>query len=96
MSMATSASRSPPADRRSRRRPARLRRLGRVVRARPGGDVVDQLSRDGPSALGAALADQRVAHGAQQVAELVLAAHVPRSCEHPRIGLLDEILSFLT
>src|SRR6185503_11749048 len=47
------------------------------------------------SLLGAALADQRVAKRAEQIAELVLAADQSGPRENARVGLLDEILRLL-
>jgi hypothetical protein len=52
-----------------------LRGLGRVVaRPRAGDRFLDQLGRHRAPALGPALADQRIAHRPQEIADLVLAA----------------------
>ena len=84
---------TPPAARRSRRTPGGLCRFGgSSLFAGPERRALHELRRNGPASLGAALADQRVAHRAQQIAELVVFAEQPRPREHARVGLLDEVL----
>ena len=68
---------------------------GVVARGGAERDVLVQRRRSGPAARRPALAHQGVAHRAQQVADLVLAAQQARAGEHPGAGLLHQVLGLL-
>jgi hypothetical protein len=75
-------------------------RLGRRVGAGHTGDgrglddLLVELGGHQPAPAGVDV-DERVAHRAQQVAELIGVAQAARAGEHPRVGLLDEVLGLV-
>ena len=77
------------------RRPERAPPPGRVARRAAGREVVEERHRLRTAALRAPSADERVAERAEQVRELVLTAEKTWRREHPREGLLDEVVGVL-